>query len=130
MVPLNSPIIAFVFDSDITTLNGSLALGSLVVLAGFYYERITCLTKCLKEHVHEKDVRRAKRFILLIVLWAAIAFLGCGTILKLNYVICLCTYLLGWGFLSLLGKPLLSKVEDPEKKRVHFYSLLPKVPPK
>lgn len=122
-------ILGIVFDTDITQLNGTGTIFTLLLLASYYWDRIICLNQCLKDQVEETDVTRVKCHFFIVALWAVIAFIGFGTILKLNYFICLAIYCVGWGLLSIYDRPLLTKVEDPSKKRTHFLNLLPKEPP-
>lgn len=123
-------LIGIAFDTDMTHLNGVGALISLLFVAIYYYDRIHILDQCLKPNAKIDDIRRAKKFLLLIALWAAISFLVCGAILKFNYIISLIIFIIGWLLLTFLGHDILKKVEDPNKKRSNFFNLLPKEPPK
>ena len=124
----NPTLICIVFDADVSHLNGTGAVFSLLLLVTYYFDRIRCLDQSLKPDAKESDIIRAKRLFGVTGLWAVAAFLGLGASLHVNYIICLLIYLCGWAILSLYGRPLLAKIEDPEKKRFFFYSLLPKDP--
>lgn len=122
----NPTLIGIVFDTDVSHFNGTGAVFSLLLLVTYYFDRIRCLDQSLKSDAKESDIIRAKRLFGVTGLWAVAAFLGLGASLHVNYIICLLIYLCGWAILSLYGRPLLAKIEDPEKKRFFLYSLLPK----
>ncbi len=124
----NPTLIGIVFDTDVSHFNGTGAVFSLLLLVTYYFDRIRCLDQSLKPDAKESDIIRAKRLFGVTGLWAVAVFLGLGASLHVNYIICLLIYLCGWAILSLYGRPLLAKIEDPEKKRFFFYSLLPKDP--
>lgn len=106
-------------------LNTTLAIFSLLYLATFYIDRLICLDKCLRDDAQPRDIRNATILLLVIFIWCVFCFLVLRFAAGLSYLLCLAVFFIGWGLLTLLiGRRLLQKVEDPEKKRVHFYGLL------
>lgn len=102
-----------------------LSIGAVIYLATYCFDRLLCLNKCLKEDANTNDIKKAQYVIIAVFIWSVISLLILRIAIKLDFLICLGIFLIGWGAITLLfGRRYLKKVEDPEKKRYHFYFLL------
>ena len=105
-------------------LNGGLSILALIYLASFYIDRLICLNQCLKEDAQPRDIRQAQIVLLIVFIWCVICFLVLRFAVDLHFMLCLLSFFIGWGLITLLfGRRILKKVEDPEKKRGHFYGI-------
>lgn len=104
--------------------NTGLSILAMIYLATFYIDRLICLDKCLKEDALPRDIRQAQIVLLIVFIWCVICFLVLRFAVGLSFILCLLSFLIGWGLITLLfGRRILKKVEDPEKKRGHFYGI-------
>lgn len=104
--------------------NAGLSILAMIYLATFYIDRLICLDKCLKEDAQPRDIRQAQIVLLIVFIWCVICFLVLRFAVGLSFILCLLSFLIGWGLITLLfGRRILKKVEDPEKKRGHFYGI-------
>lgn len=102
-----------------------LSIGAVIYLATYCFDRLSCLDKCLKIDANTNDIKKARYVIIAVFIWSVISLLILRIAFKMDFLICLGIFLFGWGAITLLfGRRYLKKVEDPEKKRYHFYFLL------
>lgn len=106
--------------NDWNTISSMFAFFSI---GTYYIDRIICFDKCLKENASIADIRKAKFVLASVSVWAAICFCILSLLLKIGFFGAGILFLIGWGLITIFGHRYLKKVEDPEKKRVHFYGI-------
>lgn len=110
-------------NSGMNDWNATSSVFAFFLIGTYYIDRLICFDKCLKENASIADIRKGKFVLASVSVWAAICFCMLSLVLKIGFFGAGILFLIGWGLITIFGHRYLKKVEDPEKKRVHFYGI-------